>query len=226
MNEYLSIYLNTFACELRFSCRYRNLLKVSIWLQTWLFAASIPCFAQNLASTPNLQNYSKVSQGLVKELESGLSRIQKNCGEVKTPALKDGYPTDEVMSKIKASHAISESEMKKVSNKVSTSSQGLLSHAPSKCQLPGFSLIDSNCKALDLQISKLKTIEAEAQALYKETVDRYKFYIVSVQLENSNCARAGFSAKLWQTEEQFVQPNFLRFSGFFIQQVDDLLSKP
>jgi hypothetical protein len=175
---------------------------------------------------PSLQAYTKPSQGLVKELESGLGRIQRNCGDFKAPAFKDGYPTDELLTKIRAANAISESEMKRVSAKVSASVQLLSDQTPARCKLPGVSLFDAACKATDSQISRLKGVEADAQTLYKETVERYKLYALSVQLENSSCTRAGFSAKLWQTEEQFVQPTLLRFSEFFIQQVDEFLSKP
>ena len=116
--------------------------------------------------------------------------------------------------------------MTKVSTKVSTSLQLLSEQAPSRCKVPGIYMFDSSCKANEFQISKIKNIEADAQVLYRETVDRYKLYVQSIQLENSNCARAGFSSKLWQTEEQYVQPSLLRFSSFFIQQVDEFLSKP
>ncbi len=226
MYEYLRFNFILFFLRLKLPVCNRIVLYASLCIQTLALGASAPTYAQNQPTAPNMQNYARASQGLVKELESGLSRIQKNCGELITPAFKDGYPTDVVMAKIKTSNAISDAEMKKVTNKVSTSSQSLLGKAPSRCQLPGFAMIDSSCKAIDLQISKFKSIEADAQALHKETVERYKFYVLAIQLENSNCARSGFASKLWQTEEQYVQPNLLRFSGFFIQQIDDFLSKP
>ena len=116
--------------------------------------------------------------------------------------------------------------MKKVSTKVSTSLQSLMDQTPARCKVPGVSMFDSACKAFESQISKLKSVEADAQQLYKETVERHKLYVLSIQLENSSCTRSGFSAKLWQTEEQYVQPSLLRFSGFFIQQVDEFLGKP
>ena len=226
MNEYLGFIFNQLSQGFRLvMCRHVFWL-VLLGLQTMVFGLALPSSAQTPPNASSLQNFTKPSQGLVKELESGLSRIQKNCGVVRAPAFKDGYPTDELLAKIRASNAISESEMTRVSTKVSTSLQLLSEQTPSRCKVPGVSMFDSSCKATELQISKIKSIEADAQVLYKETVDRYKFYVQSIQLENSNCARAGFSSKLWQTEEQYVQPSLLRFSGFFIQQVDDILSKP
>jgi len=226
MNEYLGFIFNQLSQGFRLvMCRHVFWL-VLLGLQTMVFGLALPSSAQTPPNASSLQNFTKPSQGLVKELESGLSRIQKNCGVVRAPAFKDGYPTDELLAKIRASNAISESEMTRVSTKVSTSLQLLSEQTPSRCKVPGVSMFDSSCKTTELQISKIKSIEADAQVLYKETVDRYKFYVQSIQLENSNCARAGFSSKLWQTEEQYVQPSLLRFSGFFIQQVDDILSKP
>lgn len=226
MNEYLGFIFNQLSQGFRLvMCRHVFWL-VLLGLQTMVFGLALPSSAQTPPNASSLQNFTKPSQGLVKELESGLSRIQKNCGVVRAPAFKDGYPTDELLAKIRASNAISESEMTRVSTKVSTSLQLLSEQTPSRCKVPGVSMFDSSCKATELQISKIKSIEADAQVLYKETVDRYKFYVQSIQLENSNCARAGFSSKLWQTEEQYVQPSLLRFSSFFIQQVDDFLSKP
>jgi hypothetical protein len=225
-NEYLGFIFNQLSQGFRLvMCRHVFWL-VLLGLQTMVFGLALPSSAQTPPNASSLQNFTKPSQGLVKELESGLSRIQKNCGVVRAPAFKDGYPTDELLAKIRASNAISESEMTRVSTKVSTSLQLLSEQTPSRCKVPGVSMFDSSCKTTELQISKIKSIEADAQVLYKETVDRYKFYVQSIQLENSNCARAGFSSKLWQTEEQYVQPSLLRFSGFFIQQVDDILSKP
>ena len=226
MNEYLGFIFNQLSQGFRLvMCRHVFWL-VLLGLQTMVFGLALPSSAQTPPNASSLQNFTKPSQGLVKELESGLSRIQKNCGVVRVPAFKDGYPTDDLLAKIRASNVISESEMAKVSTKVSTSLQLLSEQTPSRCKVPGVSMFDSSCKTTELQISKIKSIEADAQVLYKETVDRYKFYVQSIQLENSNCARAGFSSKLWQTEEQYVQPSLLRFSGFFIQQVDDILSKP
>ena len=226
MNEYLGFIFNQLSQGFRLvMCRHVFWL-VLLGLQTMVFGLALPSSAQTTPNASSLQNFTKPSQGLVKELESGLSRIQKNCGIVRAPAFKDGYPTDELLAKIRASNVISESEMAKVSTKVSTSLQLLSEQTPSRCKVPGVSMFDSSCKANESQISRIKNIEADAQVLYKETVDRYKLYVQSIQLENSNCARAGFSSKLWQTEEQYVQPSLLRFSGFFIQQVDDFLSKP
>ena len=226
MNEYLGFIFNQLSQGFRLvMCRHVFWL-VLLGLQTMVFGLALPSSAQTPPNASSLQNFTKPSQGLVKELESGLSRIQKNCGVVRAPAFKDGYPTDELLAKIRASNAISESEMTRVSTKVSTSLQLLSEQTPSRCKVPGVSMFDSSCKANESQISRIKNIEADAQVLYKETVDRYKLYVQSIQLENSNCARAGFSSKLWQTEEQYVQPSLLRFSGFFIQQVDDILSKP
>lgn len=226
MNEYLGFIFNQLSQGFRLVMNRHVFWLVLLGLQTMVFGLALPSSAQTPPNASSLQNFTKPSQGLVKELESGLSRIQKNCGVVRAPAFKDGYPTDELLAKIRASNAISESEMTRVSTKVSTSLQLLSEQTPSRCKVPGVSMFDSSCKATELQISKIKSIEADAQVLYKETVDRYKFYVQSIQLENSNCARAGFSSKLWQTEEQYVQPSLLRFSGFFIQQVDDILSKP
>ena len=226
MNEYLGFIFNQLSQGFRLvMCRLVFWL-VLLGLQTMVFGLALPSSAQTPPNASSLQNFTKPSQGLVKELESGLSRIQKNCGVVRAPAFKDGYPTDELLAKIRASNAISESEMTRVSTKVSTSLQLLSEQTPSRCKVPGVSMFDSSCKANESQISRIKNIEADAQVLYKETVDRYKLYVQSIQLENSNCARAGFSSKLWQTEEQYVQPSLLRFSSFFIQQVDDFLSKP
>ena len=226
MNEYLGFIFNQLSQGFRLvMCRHVFWL-VLLGLQTMVFGLATPALAQTPANPSSLQSFTKPSQGLVKELESGLSRIQKNCGVVRAPAFKDGYPTDELLAKIRASNAISESEMTRVSTKVSTSLQLLSEQTPSRCKVPGVSMFDSSCKANESQISRIKNIEADAQVLYKETVDRYKLYVQSIQLENSNCARAGFSSKLWQTEEQYVQPSLLRFSSFFIQQVDDFLSKP
>ena len=226
MNEYLGFIFNQLSQGFRL-VMYRHVFwLVLLGLQTMVFGLATPALAQTPANPSSLQSFTKPSQGLVKELESGLSRIQKNCGVVRAPAFKDGYPTDELLAKIRASNAISESEMTRVSTKVSTSLQLLSEQTPSRCKVPGVSMFDSSCKANESQISRIKNIEADAQVLYKETVDRYKLYVQSIQLENSNCARAGFSSKLWQTEEQYVQPSLLRFSSFFIQQVDDFLSKP
>lgn len=226
MNEYLGIILKQLSQGFRLATPTRACLSVMACLQAVLMAGLHPAYAQTPQNLPSLQVFTKPSQGLVKELESGLSRIQKNCGEVKTSPFKDGYPTDDLLAKIRAANAISESEMKKVSTKVSTSLQSLMDQTPSRCKVPGVSMFDSACKAFESQISKLKSVEADAQQLYKETVERHKLYVLSIQLENSSCTRSGFSAKLWQTEEQYVQPTLLRFSGFFIQQVDEFLSKP
>jgi len=226
MSEYLGFIFKRLSQEFNLAMRCRALCLAFVGLQAMVLGLAAPALAQTPANPSSLQSFTKPSQGLVKELESGLSRIQKNCGIVRAPAFKDGYPTDELLAKIRASNAISESEMAKVSTKVSTSLQLLLEQTPSRCKVPGVSMFDSSCKANESQISRIKNIEADAQVLYKETVDRYKLYVQSIQLENSNCARAGFSSKLWQTEEQYVQPSLLRFSGFFIQQVDDFLSKP
>ena len=226
MNEYLGFIFKRFDQRFSLAMRCRTFCLAFVGLQAMVFGLAASALAQTPANPSSLQSFTKPSQGLVKELESGLSRIQKNCGLVRVPAFKDGYPTDDLLAKIRASNVISESEMAKVSTKVSTSLQLLSEQTPSRCKVPGVSMFDSSCKATELQISKIKSIEADAQVLYKETVDRYKFYVQSIQLENSNCARAGFSSKLWQTEEQYVQPSLLRFSGFFIQQVDDILSKP
>ena len=226
MNEYLGFIFNQLSQGFRLvMCRHVFWL-VLFGLQPMVFGLALPSSAQTPPNASSLQNFTKPSQGLVKELESGLSRIQKNCGVVRAPAFKDGYPTDELLAKIRASNAISESEMARVSTKVSTSLQSLTEQTPARCKVPGVSMFDSSCKANESQISRIKNIEADAQVLYKETVDRYKLYVQSIQLENSNCTRAGFSNKLWQTEEQYVQPSLLRFSSFFIQQVDEFLSKP
>jgi len=225
MNEYLGFIFNQLSQGFVLARCRRAFLLGHVCLLTLLFGFSAPLSAQITANPNSLQSFTKPSQGLVKELESGLSRIQKNCGVVRAPAFKDGYPTDDLLAKIRASNAISESEMTRVSTKVSTSLQTLNEQTPSRCKVPGVSMFDTSCKTIELQISKIKSIEADAQVLYKETVDRYKLYVQSIQLENSNCTRAGFSSKLWQTEEQYVQPSLLRFSGFFIQQVDDFLSK-
>lgn len=228
MNEYLRIILKQLSQGFSLARTTRASAVAVVVVQLGLICALPIAHAQ--AQVPqnasSLQQLTKPSQGLVKELESGLSRIQKNCGEVKTSGFKDGYPTDDLLAKIRASNAISEYEIKRVGTKVSASLQSLLDQTPSRCKVPGVSMFDSSCKAFESQISKLKSIEADAQVLYKETVDRHKLYVLSIQLENSNCTRSGFSAKLWQTEEQYVQPSLLRFSGFFIQQVDELLSKP
>ena len=226
MSEYLGFIFKRFGQGFSLVMRCRALCLAFVGLQAMVLGLAAPALAQSPANPSSLQSFTRPSQGLVKELESGLSRIQKNCGIVRAPAFKDGYPTDELLAKIRASNAISESEMAKVTSKVSTSLQLLSEQTPSRCKVPGVSMFDTSCKANESQISKIKNIEADAQVLYKETVDRYKFYVQSIQLENSNCARAGFSSKLWQTEEQYVQPSLLRFSGFFIQQVDDFLSKP
>jgi hypothetical protein len=226
MSEYLGFIFKRLSQEFNLAMRCRALCLAFVGLQAMVLGLAAPALAQTPANPSSLQSFTKPSQGLVKELESGLSRIQKNCGIVRAPAFKDGYPTDELLAKIRASNAISESEMAKVSTKVSTSLQLLSEQTPSRCKVPGVSMFDSSCKANESQVSRIKNIEADAQVLYKETVDRYKLYVQSIQLENSNCARAGFSSKLWQTEEQYVQPSLLRFSGFFIQQVDDFLSKP
>ena len=224
MNEYLGFIFVKLHQDFKLALRQR------------VFGISFACLnalylgwagnADAQTTPPSLQAYTKPSQGLVKELESGLGRIQRNCGDFKAPAFKDGYPTDELLTKIRAANAISESEMKTVSTKVSTSLQTLMDQTPSRCKVPGVSMFDSACKAFESQISKLKSVEADAQQLYKETVERHKLYVLSIQLENSSCTRSGFSAKLWQTEEQYVQPSLLRFSGFFIQQLDEFLGKP
>lgn len=195
-------------------------------LQTLMLGIASSTLAQTPPNTSNLDNFIKPSLGLVKELESGLSRIQKNCGELRAPVFDNGYPTDGVLEKIKNSNIISESEIKKVSAKVSTSLQLLRDQTPPRCRLPLATVFDSACKGNETIISKIKNIDTDAQILYKETVERYKLYALSIQLENSNCTRAGFSSKLWRTEEQYIQPVLLRFSGFFIHQIDDLLSKP
>ena len=226
MNEYLRIILKQVSQGFMLATTSRARFTAVAGLQAVLLAATQPVFAQSTPNLPSLQVFTKPSQGLVKELESGLSRIQKNCGEVKSSPFKDGYPTDDLLAKIRAANAISESEMKKVTAKVSTSLQSLMDQTPARCKVPGVALFDSACKTFELQSSKLKSIEADAQQLYKETVERHKLYVLSIQLENSSCTRSGFSAKLWQTEEQYVQPSLLRFSGFFIQQVDEFLGKP
>lgn len=226
MNEYLGIILKQLSQGFSLARPNRAQLMGCICLHALLCLSGPIAHAQTPPTPTSLQLFTKPSQGLVKELESGLSRIQKNCGDVKSSVFKDGYPTDDVLAKIRAANAISDLEMKKVSGKVSTSLQWLNDQTPARCKVPGVSMFDSSCKAFESQMSKLKTIEADAQLLYKETVERHKLYVLSIQLENSNCARSGFSAKLWQTEEQYVQPSLLRFSGFFIQQVDELLSKP
>jgi hypothetical protein len=204
----------------------QNFWMIQICLQTLMFVVASSTLAQSQPNISSTESFIKPTAGLVKELESGLSRIQKNCGELRAPTFDNGYPTDGVLEKIKNSNIISEAEIKKVNAKVSTSLQLLRDQTPPRCRLPLVTVFDSACKGNETFISKIKNIETDAQILYKETVDRYRLYVLSIQLENSNCTRAGFASKLWRTEEHYIQPGLLRFSGFFIQQIDDLLSKP
>jgi hypothetical protein len=171
-------------------------------------------------------NFAKPSQGLAKELESGLSRIQRNCGDIKLPAFKDGYPTDAVLAKIRSANTVNDAEIRKVTAKTSATLDALTDKIPTRCKLPGVSLIDPSCKAGDAKVQKIQLLENEAKALHKETFERLKLYSLSIQLENSGCARTGFSAKLWQTEEQYVQPSLTRYSSFFTLQVDEILAQP
>jgi hypothetical protein len=169
-----------------------------------------------LRETRNLlDSYLKPSVQATRELQSGLQRLSRVC-EMGKPA-PQGHERSliDLKSQVKSAHVELmgvELNLQQVLNAYTQNSR--ITRLQACRYVPTFVPLSFTCEGFRQDTNRLVMAENSTRQLVNEARQRLDFYDQLMSLESRGCTRAGFTMKLWETEQTYLWPTLTGFPGF------------
>lgn len=89
---------------------------------------------------------------------------------------------------------------------------------PGLCALlPESWRLNAQCNAYNMDQQRLRLVQAESSRYYKTVEYKYKIYKLTQDLELRGCTRPGFTFRLWQADQRYLQPRLKMSASWFGQ---------